>query len=122
MKNSHILVLEVSAGKDVVPVELDRGDLTKMKVAWKRWRKKIESQKLLDIPAEFPAAICTDRLLSLRVTSLPDAVVKSEEIEKKWEGDSKHAQYMQNFMKGARSIEQASAEGIDILDKGYKAD
>lgn len=121
-KPTHMLILEVSAGSQVVPIEISRGTLKTMMTAYKKWKAKIEAQKLIDIPADLPASVGTSTILSLRVTTMPDYVTKADKLNKKWAGDPKRAKYMQQFIGNAQTVEQQAEEGIDLLDQGYKSE
>jgi len=121
---THALVLAAEMGATVVEFIILRGDLTKTTKAYSKWLKDVETKDWIKIPGELPVAVKSRTVVGLRIVEIPAEVLKSEKIQKKWAGDPRRNQWMNQFMNQAQgfSSKLEEASGTDLLDKGYKGD
>ena len=124
-KDTYALILDAVAGSVVASYELVRGTQAKTVKAHKTWMAKIKRSDWISIPEDLPVMLRSSTVVSLRVVMIPPEILKGEALEKKYAGDPRRAEYLQNLINGARNFDQQfteerDKEGSDLLDQGFK--
>lgn len=118
---THALVLAVEMGAQVIEFIVTRGTEIQVVRAFAKWHKDINSKPWLKIPGELPTSIKASAAVGLWVVEIPEHVLKSEAIQKKWAGDPRRNQWMNQFVNGAQNFGQKlEKDSVDILDQGLK--